>query len=40
MNLVKKEVSLQADSVTKTYEVTFIMDNPVEHTILSGMTIT
>lgn len=33
-----KEVSLQADEITKTYEVTFIMDNPVEHTILPGMT--
>ncbi len=33
-----KEVSLQADEVTKTYEVTFIMDNPIEHTILPGMT--
>ena len=33
-----KEVSLQADAVTKTYEVTFIMDNPIDHTILPGMT--
>jgi RND family efflux transporter MFP subunit len=33
-----KEVSLQADSVTKTYEVTFSMKNPPDHTILPGMT--
>jgi RND family efflux transporter MFP subunit len=33
-----KEVSLQADEVTKTYEVTFIMDNPIDHTILPGMS--
>lgn len=33
-----KEVSLQADEITKTYEVTFIMDNPINHTILPGMT--
>jgi len=33
-----KEVSLQADEVTKTYEVTFSMKSPAEHTILPGMT--
>ncbi len=33
-----KEVSLQADEVTKTYEVTFIMTSPRDHTILPGMT--
>ena len=33
-----KEVSLQADEVTKTYEVTFVMENPVDHTVLPGMT--
>lgn len=33
-----KEVSLQADEITKTYEVTFSMKSPVDHTILPGMT--
>lgn len=33
-----KEVSLQADEVTKTYEVTFSMISPPDHTILPGMT--
>ena len=33
-----KEVSLQADEVTKTYEVTFSMISPEDHTILPGMT--
>ncbi len=33
-----KEVSLQADEVTKTYEVTFSMTSPKDHTILPGMT--
>ena len=33
-----KEVSLQADEVTKTYEVTFSMASPLGHTILPGMT--
>ena len=35
---VFKEVSLQADEVTKTYEVTFSMASPEGHTILPGMT--
>jgi len=33
-----KEVSLQADEITKTYEVTFSMKSPSDHTILPGMT--
>lgn len=33
-----KEVSLQADEITKTYEVTFSMTSPKDHTILPGMT--
>jgi RND family efflux transporter MFP subunit len=33
-----KEVSLQADEVTKTYEVTFSMDSPPNHTVLPGMS--
>ncbi len=33
-----KEVSLQADEITKTYEVTFSMTPPGDHTILPGMT--
>jgi RND family efflux transporter MFP subunit len=33
-----KEVSLQADEFTKTYEVTFTMESPQDHTILPGMT--
>jgi RND family efflux transporter MFP subunit len=36
--LVFKEVSTQADDVTKTYEVTLSMVNPKEHTLLPGMT--
>lgn len=36
--LVFKEVSTQADDVTKTYEVTLSMVNPEEHTFLPGMT--
>jgi len=36
--LVFKEVSTQADEVTKTYEVTLSMVNPPGHTILPGMT--
>lgn len=36
--LVFKEISTQADDVTKTYEVTLSMVNPKEHTILPGMT--
>ncbi|MFT5451661.1 MAG: RND family efflux transporter MFP subunit [Enterobacterales bacterium] len=36
--LVYKEVSTQADDVTKTYEVTLSMVNPEEHTLLPGMT--
>ncbi|PCI71793.1 MAG: efflux transporter periplasmic adaptor subunit [Gammaproteobacteria bacterium] len=35
---VFKEVSLQADEITKTYEVTFSMASPKNHTILPGMT--
>jgi RND family efflux transporter MFP subunit len=35
-----KEVSLQADEITKTYEVTFSMKSPTDHTILPGMTAT
>ena len=33
-----KEVSTQADEVTKTYQVTLSMPAPAEHTILPGMT--
>ncbi len=33
-----KEISTQADEVTKTYEATFTMESPPEHTILPGMT--
>lgn len=33
-----KEISLQADEVTKTYEVTFSILSPPDHTILPGMT--
>ena len=33
-----KEVSTQADDVTKTYQVTLSMKAPAEHTILPGMT--
>lgn len=33
-----KEVSTQADEVTKTYEATFTMESPPQHTILPGMT--
>jgi len=33
-----KEVSTQADDITKTYQVTLSMNTPVEHTILPGMT--
>jgi len=36
--LVFKEVSTQADDVTKTYQVTLTMVNPEDHTILPGMT--
>ena len=36
--LTFKEVATQPDDVTKTYEVTFTMDSPKEHTILPGMT--
>ena len=33
-----KEISTQADEITKTYEATFSMLSPPEHTILPGMT--
>ncbi len=33
-----KEIATQADDVTKTYEATFTMQSPPEHTILPGMT--
>lgn len=33
-----KEISTQADEVTKTYQVTFTMPNPQSHTILPGMS--
>jgi len=36
--LAFKEVSTQADDVTKTYQVTLSMVAPTEHTILPGMT--
>jgi len=36
--LTFKEVSTQADDVTKTYQVTLSMMAPTEHTILPGMT--
>jgi len=36
--VVFKEVSTQPDNVTKTYQVTLLMENPLNHTILPGMT--
>lgn len=36
--LTFKEVSTQADEVTKTYQVTLLMEAPAENTILPGMT--
>jgi len=33
-----KEISTQADEITKTYQATFSMQSPPEHTILPGMT--
>lgn len=33
-----KEISTQADEITKTYEATFSMISPTDHTILPGMT--
>lgn len=36
--LTFKEVSTQADEVTKTYQVTFSMPSPQEHMILPGMS--
>ncbi|GEA13539.1 efflux RND transporter periplasmic adaptor subunit [Alteromonas sp. KUL49] len=37
-DLTFKEISTQADDVTKTYEVVFTMPNSTEHTILPGMS--
>ncbi|MBV1909827.1 MAG: efflux RND transporter periplasmic adaptor subunit [Kangiellaceae bacterium] len=33
-----KEIATQADEITKTYEATFVMQSPPDHTILPGMT--
>ena len=36
--LTFKEVTTQADDITKTYQVTLVMQAPKDHTILPGMT--